>query len=256
MAIPVKILVVEDETITAADIEEQLTDFGYHVVGTARTCREAIRLVEQERPDLVLLDIQLAGKEDGIETAKQINQIVRLPVIFLTAHAEQATVKRAMQVHPAAYVMKPFRPEEFVINIDLAIHNFFSQQNIQPRSGVHFPESVLDKALFVPSGQGSVRGHEKIWKADILYLEGESSYTTIFTAQGTFMLSATLKTIANQLTESYFLRISKQHLVNLNHIQRLEKGHKLVIGGTTLEVGRAYRTALYDSLPKLSTKGE
>lgn len=247
----VRILIVEDETLTAADIEEKLTAFGYEITGTVRTYEEAINAVKKDLPDLVLLDIKIAGNKDGIETAKAINQIAHLPIIFLTAHSEQAMVKRAMLAHPSAYILKPFRTEDFVISIDLAIHNFYAFQNqAKPQSGWWDTEKALKDAVFVPSKQG---GHEKVWKQDILYLEADGYISTLYTADSHFVISTNIKTIEAQLTDPTFIRISKQHLVNLPHVRRVANG-SLWIRDKELVIGREYKEAFFEKIPKLKTK--
>jgi CheY-like chemotaxis protein len=92
---PIKILVVEDELIIAADISARLTRLGYEVVGQADHPEEAIRLAGERAPHIVLMDIQLKGNGDGVMVAHQISQRFRIPVVYLTAHADEATLQRA-----------------------------------------------------------------------------------------------------------------------------------------------------------------
>jgi len=103
-----RILITEDEVIVAEDLRTTLTALGYEVAGVAGSKREALEMTERERPDLVLMDIQLKGEGDGIGAAAEINERHRIPVVFLTAHADQATLARASEVMPFGYVVKPF----------------------------------------------------------------------------------------------------------------------------------------------------
>src|SRR5262245_56327491 len=90
-----RILITEDEAIVAEDLRVTLTSLGYEVAGIVRSKREALEFTERERPHLVLMDIHLKDDGDGIGAAAEINEKYRIPVVFLTAHADQATLARA-----------------------------------------------------------------------------------------------------------------------------------------------------------------
>jgi len=119
---PAKILVVEDETIVARDIQQSLTRLGYDVPTTATSGEEAIRKTKEINPDLILMDIVLKGQMDGVETVRQINRQFDVPVIYLTAYADDATLERAKTTSPAGYMLKPFHPNELRPTIELALH--------------------------------------------------------------------------------------------------------------------------------------
>ena len=118
------ILVVEDEWTVAKQICSDLKNFGYKVCSTASTGDEAIRKVETERPDLILMDIVLKGKMDGIEAAKEIALQSDIPIIYLTAYTKPEYIERAKQTKPFGYLVKPFREQELCINIEMALHKY------------------------------------------------------------------------------------------------------------------------------------
>ena len=101
-------MVVEDEAIVAKNIEKQLSNAGYDVVGFATTAEESIDKAQLEKPDLVLMDIKLRGKMDGIEAANKIRRSLRLPVIYLTSYTDDKTFQRAKLTDPFGYLIKPF----------------------------------------------------------------------------------------------------------------------------------------------------
>src|SRR5512139_2167279 len=103
-----KILVVEDERIVAKDISRRLEKLGYTVVATASSGAEAIRKAREIHPDLILMDVQLKGDMDGIDAAQQIRADADIPVIYLTAYADQNTLQRAKITEPFGYIVKPF----------------------------------------------------------------------------------------------------------------------------------------------------
>ena len=117
-----RILIVEDEILVREDIEDCLEDLGHEVVSVASTGAEALSQIPTARPDLVLMDIRLKGDMDGVETARQIRTNFRLPVIFLTAHADDATLQRAKAADPVGYIVKPFAETTVNAVIQTALH--------------------------------------------------------------------------------------------------------------------------------------
>ena len=117
-----RILVVEDEILVREDIEDCLAGLGHEVVSVASTGAEALRTIPTARPDLVLMDIRLKGDMDGIEAARQIRTNFRLPVIFLTAHADDSTLERAKAADPLGYIVKPFAETTVNAVIQTAMH--------------------------------------------------------------------------------------------------------------------------------------
>lgn len=117
-----KILVVEDEVMVAMTLEDTLEALGYEVAGTADNGRDAIRLAEEKKPDLILMDIRIRGDLDGIETADRIAETMDIPVVFLTAHSDEQTLMRALKTQPYGFLIKPFRERELYSNIEMAIH--------------------------------------------------------------------------------------------------------------------------------------
>jgi diguanylate cyclase (GGDEF)-like protein/PAS domain S-box-containing protein len=116
------ILIVEDEKIIALDLQRRLERFGYSVVGMASDGQEAISLARERRPDIILMDIMLAGSMDGIEAAKQIRAQLGIPIIFLTAYTDEKTLERAKEVEPFGYILKPFKERELYTTIDIALY--------------------------------------------------------------------------------------------------------------------------------------
>ena len=119
---PPKILIVEDESIVALDLQARLRRLGYHVIGTAATGDEAIKLADDGRPDLALMDIRLKGGMDGIEAAQHLRAKFNTPVIYLTAHADDATLQRAKTTAPFGYLTKPFEERELHSTLDMALY--------------------------------------------------------------------------------------------------------------------------------------
>ncbi len=118
-----RILICEDELVVALDLERRLRKLGFDIVATVASGEAAVAETRKVRPDLVLMDICLAGEADGIEAASRIRSERDVPVIFLTANADEATLARAKQTQPANYLLKPFRERELQICIEMALMN-------------------------------------------------------------------------------------------------------------------------------------
>ena len=116
------ILVVEDETIVAKDIQCTLVRLGYKVPTTATCGEEAVRKAGEIQPDLVVMDIVLKGSMDGVETARELRTRYDVPIVYLTAYADDHTLQRAKATEPAGYLLKPFQPGELRPTIEMALY--------------------------------------------------------------------------------------------------------------------------------------
>ena len=118
---------MEDESIVAMDIQDQLTRLGYDAE-SVQTCGEAMQRVAAAKPDLVLMDIRFNGAEDGVDTAREIWRLFHTPIVFLTAHSDEATLDRAKLIEPFGYMLKPFEERELKMVIELALHKHRVEQ--------------------------------------------------------------------------------------------------------------------------------
>ena len=126
----IKILVVEDEMIIGAKISMYLSTLGYEVTGVLPRGEEVLSHVKQDTPDIILLDVHLKGKMDGIETAASIEQYFQIPVIYITANADNDTFNRARKTRPAAFISKPFKKLDLQRAIELTISRMAAPQNV------------------------------------------------------------------------------------------------------------------------------
>ncbi len=124
---PLRIMVVEDESLVAMDLEERLGRMGYEVAGVADTAEDALAQAQATKIDLALMDIRLRGSVDGIEAAGRLRKLMDIPIVFVTAHADEATLQRAGLVEPFGYVLKPFDERELRAAIEVALHRHRSE---------------------------------------------------------------------------------------------------------------------------------
>jgi PAS domain S-box-containing protein len=137
-----RILIVEDEAIVAKDIELRLKEMGYEVTGMASTGDKALAILATSPTDLVLMDINLKGKMDGIDTAILVRKTHDIPVVFLTAYADGPTFERAKLTDPFGYILKPFEERALQIHIEIAFHKYQVEKRIKSRE--KWIESVLN----------------------------------------------------------------------------------------------------------------
>ena len=126
----ISILVVEDESIISKDIQHSLKKLGYYVVGASATGEKAIELANSEHPDIVLMDITLKGEMNGIEAADRIKKDLSIPIIFLTAYADELTLSKAKVTKPYGYILKPFKEIDLRTTIEMTIYKHGKEQEI------------------------------------------------------------------------------------------------------------------------------
>jgi putative two-component system response regulator len=126
-----KILIVEDERIISEDIKKRLQKLGYSVPSIARTGEEAVQKTKVLHPDLVLMDIVLEGEMDGIEAAAHIKSLCEIPIVYLTAYADQKTLERAKITEPYGYILKPFDDRDLHITIDIGLHKHRMERKLK-----------------------------------------------------------------------------------------------------------------------------
>jgi two-component system NtrC family sensor kinase len=142
---PAQILIVEDEVITAEGIGHTLARLGYEVPAIVHSSREAIDKAGDLQPDLVLMDIRLKGKMDGIEAAQEIQTRFDLPVVYLTAHADDETLAQAKTTRPAGYLLKPVSADALRSTLEMALYNDQARKRLKEREKELQAEEALER---------------------------------------------------------------------------------------------------------------
>jgi DNA-binding LytR/AlgR family response regulator len=247
----VKILIVEDEMIIAANISLQLSELGYEVTGILPRGEEALPHIKIDKPDIVLLDIRLKGKMDGIETAKEIEKQYNIPIIYLTANADDAHFSRAKETHPYAFISKPFKKLDLQRAIELTVDRISLENasdigkisNDTIATNGNATDFILNDRIFV-------RHNEKMLKIDIkdiYYIEADRNYCRIFSQNREYLLVMTLKDIDEKLPQNHFLRIHRSYIINLSQIDEVAGTH-VVISKKAIPMSKVMRTELLKRL--------
>lgn len=236
-------MIVEDEMIIGANISLQLSKLGYEVTGIVSRGEEAISHVRQSRPDIVLMDIQLKGALDGIETVNQMHRENNIPVIYLTANADEENFERAKSTNPYAFISKPFKKLDLQHAVDLTM------ERLNRNSGdIQKEETCISP--FVQSDSIYVRRNEKMIKIlikDIYYFEADRNYCKIYAKNKECLLVMTLKEINDRLPPEHFLRIHRSFIINLSHVDEVAGTH-IVIGKKAVPLSKTLRKELMDRL--------
>lgn len=236
----IKILIVEDEMLIAAKISTLLTELGYEVTGILARAEDALAHVAENAPDIALLDIHLKGKMDGIELAQALQKERELPIIFLTANADDATFNRAKMTKPYAFISKPFKKLDLQRAIELTISRMADNQ------AVVIEETHSDEAPFILSDRIFVRHKDsmvKIFLEDIFYIEADRNYCRIFTRNKEYLLAITLKIMEEKLPTQHFIRVHRSFIVNLAQIDEVAESH-VIIARKAIPLSKSLREEL------------
>ncbi len=236
----IKILIVEDDIITAKDIARRLKKEGYEIMAIVDNGHEALKLTKTKRPDLALLDIGLGkDKMDGIETAGKINKIRKMPFIFLTAYADNGTVNRAMETTPASYLVKPVNDKQLRVSINLAMANYANSisQKTTEKPGKSADHFFHNNCLFVKTDM-----YVKVELPDILWIEAYSNYSTIFTSGHKYTVLSQFHDFMDTLSKNdpSFIRIHRSYGINITRIDSFDMLH-VIINKKELKIGKSYR---------------
>jgi DNA-binding LytR/AlgR family response regulator len=245
MSAPIQLLLIEDEAVLALDLRATLRAEGYEVAGISSTGPQALALFEQH-PGIggVLCDIHLQGPWNGIETARRLLAVRPVPLIYLTALADQATLDQALTTQPSAYLPKPVSAASLRAALALALHTVARPAPIATPAPAA-PDALTrdtilqhDDHVFIKDGGDFVR----IPLADILLLEADNTYTILRTPARKHALRLTLGAVLERLHFTSLVRVHRSFAVNIQRIERFSDS-EVVVAGQAVPLGRQYREA-------------
>lgn len=229
-----KVLIVEDELLIAENHKDNLQSFGFQQIKIAYSAQEAFILLETFQPDLILLDVRLKVKTEGIDFAKALQKSQPIPVIYLTAHSDQAILDEILKTKPAAFLSKPVRKSELFSAVNIALANFSDSSN---GDGICLEE-----------------GGTKIFfqKRDFLYAQSNGNYIQLyFKNQTKQLVRMTMENLQKTLGEANFFRINRSHIVNLEHVQKV-KNKNIWIDDLLFSVSPNYFDVFLERMDKTS----
>lgn len=222
------ILIVEDELLIAETIHDILTRAGYKNLRIAVSVEEAVTEIETRKPGLVLTDIEFGKWKNGIDLGNLLHTTYNIPFIFITSHKSADIISRAKHTHPNAYIVKPFKNDDLLIAIELALFN--SNDKV---------ETVKDEeSLIVKEGRALVR----LPYSSIIWLEASGNYTVINLVNGKRrVIRDALSEFEKQLNAGSFVRIHKSYIVNKSCVTEIH-AQKVLLDVLELPIGRTYQS--------------
>jgi len=243
-----KILIVEDESIVAKDIQNSLKKMGYIVPVVVSSGDKALNEIEESRPDLILMDIMLKGDMTGIDVANIIKERFNIPVVFLTAYADDNTLNKAKISEPYGYIIKPFKEKELQTTIEMAIYKHERDSMVKRERDLY--HSIIENkeskdSIFVRADYRL----NKVNFADIFFVEALKDYVVINTSDNIYTTHTTMKEMIRILPPKDFVRVHRSFIVRMDKIFSI-KYPDLVIEGKmkVVPIGGLYRKELYGRL--------
>jgi two-component system, LytTR family, response regulator LytT len=231
-----RIFVVEDEQIHLDDISITIEELGHELVGNSDDAMEAFEKIEQLQPDVVLMDINLNGKNNGILLAAQVHSKLSLPIIFTTSFTQPEIIEQAIAAAPVkSYLVKPVAPASL-----RAILLLLEKQSDEPKVEL----DLQDQSFFVRMGNKL----KKVSFEDILYLETDvKNYTTIITHEHEKLsVKKSISELMQLLPASQFVQTFRSNVINLSRVSSInEKDQMVMIDKYAIPIGRSYKDELY-----------
>lgn len=242
------VLVVEDESIVSKDIQHSLKKLGYNVVGAASTGEKAVELALETKPDIVLMDIMLKGEMNGIQAADEIRSKINIPVIYLTAYADEGTLSRAKVTEPYGYIIKPFKEIDIHTSIEMAIYKHKKESEIRKERDLLY--SLVENKdnrdfIFVKSNSRLI----KLKTEDIYFVEALKDYVVINALNSRYTIHSTMKDIESKLPSEDFVRVHRSFIVRLDKIAAIEQPNLILENDKkVIPIGGSYKDDLNSRL--------
>lgn len=243
-----KVLAVEDDLIMAGAIDIFLRKLDYEVIDVVHNSEDFLNTWAATKPDIVLLDINIDGRFDGIEVAQIINQSnnpIPIPIIFITSLKDEETFARAKNLAPFAYIIKPFEEMTLQRTIELAVYKYIHNIWEVPEQITWKNDLATSQHFFVKAGNSL----KKIKLENILYIKVEDKYSKIKLENKEHDVRMSLKELSSKLPASDFERVHRNYIVNIAHIENIIlKELMLIIQNEKLPISLTYKDNLLKKL--------
>lgn len=250
----IRVFIIEDDFIHANRLEMYLEEMGYDLVGVAASAEEAINMIAATKPDLLLVDIHLAGDRDGVQMVEQLNKKKPIPVIFITSYRDKDTFDRAKLTDPYAYIIKPYDKETLQAAIELAVYKFSktaARKNIvQAQTDYQGwdEDQLVNDTMFVKSNGSLI----KIKLSDILCVEAKDKICQIGLTKESIDTRISLQKLEEQLVNDRFLRVHRSFIINKEEISHIDLSEgKVRVGQYAVPIGRSYKASFLSSMGQL-----
>lgn len=239
-----KILIVEDEPLYADKLEMLIEKLGYEHIDTVDNSTDALRIIEQTKPDLILMDVHIKGTYDGIELTDLIHKEQPIPVIFITSMMDDLTFNRATRANPINFLNKPFNDFQLQRSIELSIRQLISLSKVDATE--NWEEDIYFEDFFYIKNRHKL---DKVAISDVLYLEADGHYCFIHTTEKRHLVRISMIELAKRLKNASFIQTHRSYLVNYKKIQSVDlQDSVLNIGDKQVPVSKRNREVLLKKL--------
>lgn len=221
----INVLIIEDTPEQSDALVKVLLENNYTVVGVARNFTDALKTFYETPVDIIIIDVFLDGKPDGITFAESINIIPNAskPFVFLTSSQDRQIFERAKLTNPFSFLMKPFNELEILYAIEMAVEKFYAQTNVFMSEE---QDTVISNDYLFIKKKNTLK---KVALNDILYIEVEERYCNIITEKEKFVIQISLTKISNLLNKDKFVKTHRNTIVNTDKIEEIILADNLII---------------------------
>lgn len=244
----INVLLVEDESIVAKDLELSLKKFGYHIVASVDNADDAVEIALSKKPDIILMDIRLKGEKTGVDAANEIKEQSQIPIVFLTANTDADTVQKAKITEPHGFIAKPFKEIDLQTSIEMALYKAQKDNELKQERDMLYTLVEGDNsanAFYVKSKSR----YRKVPADDFLFVEALKDYVVINTKDTRYTIHSTMKEIASKLPKEQFVRVHRSYIVQINKISAIDYNFLNLEGvEKQIPVGGSYRETVQSVL--------
>lgn len=237
-----RILIVEDESLVAMDMERMLTNLHYEVLPNVNSYDDAIRLLDTTKPDLVLLDINLNDTKTGIDLSQRLQQQYKLPFIYITSHSDKSTMDQALITKPNGYLVKPFDENDLYTAIEVALTHFSGQPTSQQEEAA----LVCKDALFIKNDKNFIR----VDIDDICWIESDHNYLYIISQKGKHIIRSNFRDFQQQVPSSKFIQVHRSYMINLSKVDAFSHTD-ITINGKEIPLSRMYKDDFFACMKRI-----
>jgi len=240
----VKMLVVEDDQISAIELQMLIKELDYDLLALVDNSEDVFQILKKEKPDIILMDIQIRGSMNGIEVAKAIEE-EKIPIIFITSFIDKSTFNKAKEIKNFGYLVKPFNHLTLESMIEAALINSQKNQNINGNNLEWKEDLILKDYIFIKKRNRL----DKVALDDIQYLQSDGNYCLINTVSNKYILKMSLKKAGEILSNKNFLRVNKSHILNMKCISTINLSDNLIsIDSGNFSIGKRYKEKVIKQL--------
>jgi len=231
------ILLIEDDRSAALDVEMLLDEMGLRLAAVKNNAEDAIQYINNEQPDLIIVDLELQGKKTGLDVANETGHL-RIPLIFTTSYNDKKSFEAAKSANSFGYLVKPFDKLSLQSALEQAFKALFPEGSLDASSQAHQEGKVLQDVILVKH----VNVLYPVRFSNILFVQGDGNYCSIHTPGRKYLLKMSLRKLLDSLPANDFSPIHKSFIVRLDKVEAIDvSSGKLTVGKEDLPLGRNFK---------------